>query len=103
MARGGGVADIEQAVQQGQAKGCRLTSTGLGQTHQVSTLHDMGNGLRLNGRGRGHIGQFKRFKDFRRKAEISESRHWGSSIKQRNNAPSPLTMSEAVHIAGAPA
>ena len=69
------VAKVKDAVQEGQAESSGLAGAGLRQTHQVVALHDMGNGLRLNGRRRLDGGLFQCFEDLRRKAKVGESGH----------------------------
>ena len=51
------VANIQQAVQQGQAKGSGFASAGLRQTHQIAARHDMRDRLHLD-RGRRGDGGF---------------------------------------------
>ena len=93
------VAKVKDAVQQGQAKGCRLAGASLRQTHQVGAFHDMGNGLRLNGRRGFQIGLFQRLQDRRGKAEIGKSGH-GVVRSTKGNRHSPHRVLRAGRVGG---
>ena len=47
-----------QSLQDGQHEGCRLAGAGLGQAQHVAPFEHDGNGLLLDGGGRGKAGRF---------------------------------------------
>ena len=80
------MADVQKPVQKRQPEGRGLAGAGLGKAHQVAALHDVGNGLRLDRRGRLERGLFQCLQDLGRKAEGVESGHVRSVHRQRRPA-----------------
>ena len=66
-----GAALFEQR-QHGQHEGRGLARAGLGEAQHVPALEGVGNGLRLDGRGRGVSGGGNRFEDFGAQSELCE-------------------------------
>ena len=75
VAGAGRVADIQQAVQQGQAKRGGFAGAGLRQTHQIAARHDMRDRLHLNGGWCGDCGFSQCCQYLGRQAKVCESRH----------------------------
>ena len=101
------MADVQEAVQQGQAEGRRLAGAGLGQAHQITPRHDMRNRLHLDGCRRGDGGFFQCFQYLRGKPEVCELGHdifpaggtrppqWGSGRRMRRQKGRPEALAVA--------
>ena len=84
------MAEVEKPVQKRQPEGRGLAGSGLGEAHQVPALHDMGNGLRLDRRGRLESGLFQRFQDRGGQAEFGKGGHMVLPTA-KGTRPSPRT------------